>query len=171
MKKSHFLIFIISFLWSVTLLSACGMTPSGTDSESKVLPSVASTNDNGQENFSEKDSAISLTDTESISFSEEKQKEYEKLQASVDDGHKPGLLDPEQVGKEFLSNTLKLTGLSEYHAEITYESEYHAAVILNKDGSPALTIELYQPVKKGKDGIWVVISWLDSETNSKHTVE
>ncbi len=103
--------------------------------------------------------------------SEEKMKEYEKLQSSVDEGHRPGLTQPEEVAMEFASGTLKIANLSKTYDKIEKSAaDGRSDVTFLKDGNPVLKFELFQPVKKGNGGIWAVASWVDGKTFESHEV-
>ena len=104
-------------------------------------------------------------------ISEEQQKKYEELQSSVDHGHQPGLLDPEEVATDFLATDLNIKDLYKvYDKSEKSVAGDHTTVTLLKEGKPVWKIELYQPVKKGTGGIWVVTNWTDCKTNTKHAV-
>lgn len=104
--------------------------------------------------------------------SEEKLKEYQEIQNSVDNGHFPGQLDPEEVARDFALTTLKITDFSKICDKIEKNvTGDRATIVFKKDGEPVMEMELNQPVKKGTAGIWAVASWTDSGTNTKHAVE
>lgn len=184
MKKniSFFTLTIICIL-TAALVSSCSKTIPMTSSTAvrsdtiskedneTIFSKTANSETASKENNVEVSSETSLTDTSSVVLSEEKLKKYQEIQDAEDNGHRPGLLDPEQVAMEFASDTLKITNLSEYDKEVSNKSDGSATLTFKKNGKPVVEIELYQPIKKGTDGIWVVISWTDSEKNTKHTVE
>ncbi len=107
----------------------------------------------------------------SKSLSKEDQEKYQKIQDDVDNGHEPGRLDPEEVAMEFASTTLKTENFSKSYDKIEKNvTEDHAEIFFKKDGKSVIKVKLYQPIKKGKGGIWVVTSWIDGKTNTEHTV-
>lgn len=56
----------------------------------------------------------------------------------------------DSIKKETVGDTLKMT--------------------FSKDGKPAVTLTLCQPVRKDKTGIWVVTAWTDEATGETHAV-
>lgn len=87
---------------------------------------------------------------------------FYELQESVDNGHQPGRLNPEEVALDFATKTLGFKGKVVLLDEA--EKEY-AKIEFIKENGKSIHIGLYQPVKKGKGGIWAVECWFDE--NSK----
>jgi hypothetical protein len=114
--------------------------------------------------------AASSTAASSTALSEEKQKKYQEMQDAENDGHRPGLLYPEQVAMDYAAD--KITDFGKLYDKIDKSvTGDHATVTFEKSGKPVLQMNLYQPALKGKFGIWIVTSWTDCKTNTKHTVE
>lgn len=165
---------------TATLISSCGKTPL-TPSSSSISSVVISEGDNQTSSSTsttssgivlKTDNSTSSTPTSSEIISKEKQKEYEGLQKSVDNGHEPGQLNPEEVSMDFALTTLKIANFGKTYDKIEKTiTDDHATVIFKKDGKLVMEMKLYQPVKKGAGGIWVVTSWTDGKTNTKHAVE
>jgi len=87
--------------------------------------------------------------------------EAKELQKQVDNGHRPGLLDPEQVAREFLSQQLKINGkVSSIQSDKKNidKGEVNCTVIY-EDGTKVKLV-LTQPVKKDRTGIWMVKKYL-----------
>jgi len=81
-------------------------------------------------------------------------------------GQQSWLLDPEEVALRYAEQTLNYQGTAALSG--TAEKEY-ARVIFTKLNGDQLNFDLYQPIIKGKDGIWAVDGWYDSE-NSHYQV-
>ena len=115
--------------------------------------------------------AASSAGTGSTIVPNDKISQYQKLQSSVDEGHRPGFMQPEEVAMEFASGTLKIGNLSKMYDKVEKAvADGRATVIFRKDGESVLKMELYQPVKKGEGGIWTVASWTDGKTGETHAV-
>lgn len=148
---------------SLLLIILCVLTAAFTSSCGKTAAPFSS---------SAADSKITSSATSGTRVSKETQKKYEELQDSVNDGHRPGLLDPEEVAMDFASGTLKIKNLSKTYDTIEKKvADDHATITFKKGGNSVLKMELYQPVTKGATGIWVVSSWTDSKTNETHAIE
>ncbi|HEX3017079.1 MAG TPA: hypothetical protein VHP31_04385 [Caproicibacter sp.] len=156
MKKAiPTLSFLAACILTAGLISGCGNT---LPTPFSVAPVAVSSSQ-----------AASKTGGETIS--KEQQKKYEEIQNSVDNGHQPGWLNPDEVSMDFAASTLKTTNLSQMYDKIEKSvTGDHATVTFTKAGKPVMKMELYQPVKKGTGGIWAVTKWTDCKTNSEHTV-
>lgn len=82
------------------------------------------------------------------------------LQEEVDNGHRPGLLDPHQVIYEFLEGQLKISGsevqeIKEVDEKVKELPEGKVIQVTLHDGK-VLQLSLVQPVRKGPTGIWQV---------------
>lgn len=160
---------------TATLISSCGKTPLSSISSEVIAEGntqASSSTSTSGEIVLKTDNSTSSPSTGSEIISKEKQKEYEELQKSVDNGHEPGRLDPEEVAMDFAITTLKIKDFGKTYDKIEKTATGdHATVDFKKDGKSTITMELCQPVKKGTGGIWIVTSWTDSKTNTKHAIE
>ncbi|QZA32058.1 hypothetical protein [Hydrogenibacillus sp. N12] len=82
------------------------------------------------------------------------------LQEEVDNGHRPGLLDPHQVIYEFLEGQLRILGsevqeIKEVDVKVKEIPEGKVIQVTLYDGK-VLQFSLVQPVRKGPTGIWQV---------------
>ena len=150
--------------FTASLIVSCGKT-------TNPFPAVSSGTDS-EIVSKEKGKTVSSSSSGKKVFSEQQRKKQEELQKSVDQGHRPGLLDPEEAAMDFAHSTLKSKDFGKTYDKIEKSiTGENATVAFKKDGKTVLTMELCQPVKKGTEGIWVVTSWTDSETNTEHFVE
>lgn len=81
----------------------------------------------------------------------------EAIQKSVDEGHMVGYLDPDNVVLEYITRHYPDKDKVDMSAmpSCNKEGEDYMCDVKLKDGG-TLRLWLYQPVKKGKGGIWVV---------------
>ncbi len=82
-------------------------------------------------------------------------KKVKLTQIEVDNGHRPGLLDPEQVASDFLYNQL---GIKDKMLSIQLESKKNGeanCLIVYQNGIK-VKLNLVQPLRKGPTGIWAV---------------
>jgi hypothetical protein len=98
--------------------------------------------------------------------SESPEKAFFALQESVDNGHQPWRINPEEVAVEFATQTLNFegTGTVDY-----VDPKETARVTFTKKSGEAINIDLYQPAVKGENGIWEVDCWFD-ENYRQHQV-
>ncbi len=83
--------------------------------------------------------------------------QLESIQKAVDEGHQVGYLDPENVVMDYITQHYAdkdNVDMSDMPSCKQDGDDYMCDVKL-KDGG-TLRLWLYQPVKKGKGGIWVV---------------
>lgn len=77
-----------------------------------------------------------------------------KLQDEVDNGHRPGLLDPGQVAREFLHKDLGIDGA--VSIEQVSEWEDGRLILVTLENGKQMELYLMQPVRKDPSGIWMV---------------
>lgn len=85
-----------------------------------------------------------------------KMEELKALQAQVDEGHRPGLLDPRQVAYEFLESQLKIPGSKVKEMKEISAGKSERQLLVTLEDGKKLELVLVQPVKKGPTGIWCV---------------
>ena len=80
---------------------------------------------------------------------------YTNLQRDVDNGHQSWLLDPLEVARDYVYNTLNKTG-GEF--KVFNDSSVTGSISYSytKAGEKEIQVVVYQPIKKGESGIWVV---------------
>ncbi len=76
------------------------------------------------------------------------------LQAQVDQGHQPGNLDPEQVSREFINQSLQIDTV--INLELQQSKKNIRIYKASNDEQPEIEIYLVQPVRQGSGGIWAV---------------
>lgn len=77
-----------------------------------------------------------------------------ELQDEVDNGHRPGLLDPGQVIYEFLLHDLGFDGAISLDQVSEWEGGRLIRVTL--ENGEQMEVQVVQPVRKDPSGIWVV---------------
>lgn len=102
-----------------------------------------------------------LTDNTSwvnVSFNEQ---DLNELQNQVDNGHRPGLLDPVQVFYEFLIYDLKINIEVELIDKSVLETKENESVIIRVTlvDKRKIEAELIKPMRKDFSGIWQVIRY------------
>ncbi|MBO8173081.1 MAG: hypothetical protein H0Z33_14470 [Bacillaceae bacterium] len=80
----------------------------------------------------------------------------EVLQEEVDQGHKPGNLDPEHVAYEFINREGVIEELNRPLDSSVAKGDEESVVTLTVENGKTIFIKLIQPVKKGTGGIWAV---------------
>jgi len=97
------------------------------------------------------------------------QKALEQLQKEVDNGHMPGLLDPQQAARQFVDqlDMLKSSIVSPVSGMevVADEAEYKIYSYIRENGS-VTQVFLTQPVTQGETGIWQVLYYRDLVSNS-----
>lgn len=80
---------------------------------------------------------------------------YTDLQREVDNGHQPWRLDPLNVARDYVYNTLNKNG-GEF--EVYYDDSATGSITYSytKPGEKEIQVVVYQPIKKDNSGIWVV---------------
>lgn len=86
---------------------------------------------------------------------------YDEIQESVDNGHQPWRLNPEDTALKFVMETLRFEGTAVLSGNPEKE---HARVLFTKLTGEEIHIDLYQPATKGKYGIWEVESWFNENS-------
>jgi len=76
------------------------------------------------------------------------------LQAQVDQGHQPGNLDPEQVSREFINQSLQID--TDINLELQQSEKNIRIYKASINEQPEIEIYLVQPVRQGSGGIWKV---------------
>jgi len=77
-------------------------------------------------------------------------------QEEVDNGHRPGLLDPHQVSYEFLETQLNIAGNEVQEMKDIKDTNNGKIIQVTLSDGKVLQLYLIQPVKKGSTGIWQV---------------
>ena len=77
-------------------------------------------------------------------------------QEEVDNGHRPGLLDPHQVSYEFLETQLNIAGDKVQEMRDIKDTGNGKIIQVTLSDGKVLQLYLIQPVKKGSTGIWQV---------------
>jgi len=78
------------------------------------------------------------------------------LQEEVDNGHRPGLLDPRQVAYEFLTRQLGIPGSKVQEMKEIKETQEGKILQVSLSDGKMLQLYLVQPVRKEPTGIWQV---------------
>jgi hypothetical protein len=78
------------------------------------------------------------------------------LQEEVDNGHRPGLLDPHQVIYEFLEGQLRIPGSKVQEMRDIKETREGKTIQVTLSDGKTLQFYLVQPIRKGGTGIWQV---------------
>lgn len=99
----------------------------------------------------------SFTSEEKILFPIGKEALLE-LQKSVDNGYNLWRLNPLETAITDVSKTLGFDRSSDKYELVSTDTKNGIAVVSLKHDNETYRIKLYQPIKKGKDGIWVVES-------------
>ena len=81
----------------------------------------------------------------------------QQLQKDVDNGHQPGLMDPEQVSWDFAHSDLKVEKIMK--SELKAEKNGTKTVIITTGVERMLEVQLVQLAEKGIHGIWTVIRY------------
>lgn len=81
----------------------------------------------------------------------------QQLQKNVDNGHQPGLMDPEQTAWDFAHSDLKVEKIVK--SELKAEKDGTETVIITAGDERMLEVQLVQLAKKGAGGIWTVIRY------------
>lgn len=79
--------------------------------------------------------------------------EAKELQEQVDNGHRVGLLDPQQVAWDFLTNFLQLKGDIKL---VQVEKTDQGLIFKATSQSKTIELTLIQPVKNDTTGVWMV---------------
>lgn len=82
--------------------------------------------------------------------------EMDDLQKQVNEGHRPGLLDPYQVAMEFLSEKNEIEVDQSYETETILASEEKYIIQYKLTDGRFIQLELIQPSEKGPLGIYTV---------------
>ncbi|MCL2835056.1 MAG: M56 family metallopeptidase, partial [Treponema sp.] len=85
---------------------------------------------------------------------------------SADDGQESWQLNPEEVALRYAVQTLGFQGTATLPG--IAEKEYARVVFTKQDGAQ-INFDLYQPVIKGKGGIWSIDGWYD-ENNAHYQI-
>ncbi len=80
--------------------------------------------------------------------------ELNNLQLSADNGHRPGMLDPKEVAMDTLMNQLKIDTVDS--VEILKKKKDLCLVEITLQNRRKVKMKLFQPVTKGRTGIWAV---------------
>lgn len=83
--------------------------------------------------------------------------EVHQLQKDVDNGHQPGLIDPEQAAWDFVHSDLKVEKIVK--SEVRAEKDGTKIVIITTGDERTLEVQLVQMAEKGLHGIWTVIRY------------
>ncbi len=97
------------------------------------------------------------------------QAELAELQKEVDNGHKPGLLDPAQVGRQFVDqlDMLKSSIVSPIsRMEVISDTSDAKIYSYIRENGTATQVLLTQPVQKGEAGIWQVLYYRELKLDS-----
>jgi len=78
------------------------------------------------------------------------------LQIEVDDGHRPGELDPEQVTGDFLVYDLAIPGSTMSSVQEKKQQNGQCNVTVSLQDGRTVQLVLVQPVRKDSTGIWCV---------------
>lgn len=78
------------------------------------------------------------------------------LQAEVDDGHRPGELDPEQVTGEYLVYDLAIPGSTMSSVQEKKQQNGQCNVTVSLQDGRTVQLVLVQPVREDSTGIWCV---------------
>lgn len=81
----------------------------------------------------------------------------EKLQKEADNGHQPGLMDPEQVAWDFADNKLNVKRIIE--SELKTEKDNTKIILITTGDKKIIEIQLSQKGEKGVHGIWTVVRY------------
>ncbi|MDX8367942.1 M56 family metallopeptidase [Cytobacillus sp. IB215665] len=84
------------------------------------------------------------------------QQELDELQKQVDEGHRSGLLDPEQVAREFLDMMNHIKVDENTDSKLIVDEETKKIIQYRLLDGRSIQLELIQPSKKGVGGIFVV---------------
>lgn len=80
-----------------------------------------------------------------------------KLQKDVDNGHQPGMTDPEQAAWDFANNILDIEKITE--SELKTDNEGTKTVTITTGEKMILEVQLTQMAEKGVHGVWTVIRY------------
>lgn len=83
--------------------------------------------------------------------------EVHQLQKDVDNGHQPGLMDPEQTAWDFAHSDLKVEKIVK--SEVRTVKDGTKIVIITTGDEKTLEVQLIQLAEKGLHGIWTVIRY------------
>lgn len=83
--------------------------------------------------------------------------EVHQLQKDVDNGHQPGLMDPEQTAWDFAHSDLKVEKIVK--SEVRAEKDGTKIVIITTGDERTLEVQLVQMAEKGLHGIWTVAGY------------
>jgi len=78
------------------------------------------------------------------------------LQTQVDDGHRPGELDPEQVTGDYLVYDLAIPGSTMSSVQEKKQQNGQCNVTVSLQDGRTVQLVLVQPVRKDSTGIWCV---------------
>jgi hypothetical protein len=81
------------------------------------------------------------------------------LQAEVDDGHRVGELDPEQVDYEFLEQYLNIPGSTVSNVQDEKQPNGQHNITMSLQDGRKIQLVLVQPVRTGPTGIWCVLKY------------
>ena len=81
----------------------------------------------------------------------------QQLQKDVDNGHQPGLMDPEQTAWDFAHSDLKVEKIMK--SELKTEKDGTETVIITTGDERMLEVQLVQLTEKGIHGIWTIIRY------------
>lgn len=84
------------------------------------------------------------------------QQEADNLQKQVDEGHKPGLTDWQQVSREYLNTQESLVVNEDIDVKLIVDEKAKKVVQYALKDGRAIQLELIQPSKEGPSGIFVV---------------
>jgi hypothetical protein len=93
--------------------------------------------------------------------------DFLQVQAFVDRGGNPWRLDPVETAKVVGTTNLGFSAADRFvffQSYVDFASGLNHALVHAYHGPCRFLIELYQPVRQGKDGIWAVerVTWLRS---------
>ncbi|MEQ7054318.1 hypothetical protein [Paenibacillus alvei] len=84
------------------------------------------------------------------------QQETDNLQKQVDEGHKPGLTDWQQVSREYLNTQEGLVVNEDIDVKLIVDEKAKKVVQYTLKDGRSIQLELIQPSKEGPSGIFVV---------------
>ena len=84
------------------------------------------------------------------------QQEADNLQKQVDEGHKPGLTDWQQVSREYLNTQEGLVVNEDIDVKLIVDEKAKKVVQYTLKDGRSIQLELIQPSKEGPSGIFVV---------------
>ena len=89
--------------------------------------------------------------------------ELNALQQEVDNGHRVGLLDPEQIINEFLESNLQIPASLITSKEQIRSSQGEVEFLVTLNDGRKFHFVLFQPVRQDQTGIWAVKKYAEEK--------